>query len=81
MEKEELQSVYNTLSHYWNEYYNASSKAQSKIEESVRAYANTFPGDLYFKLNQGAGAGLFGSSFFRSDLERSLRILEKEINK
>lgn len=81
MEKEKLQSVYNTLSRYRSEYYGSSGKAQSRIEESVRAYANTLPGDLYVMLNQGSASGLFRPAFFQGDLDRALRILEKELGK
>ena len=81
MEKEELQSVYNTLSRYRSEYYGSSGKAQSRIEESVRMYANTLSGDLYCKLNQGSASGLFRPAFFQGDLDRSLRILEEELSK
>jgi hypothetical protein len=77
MDKEELQSVYNTLSRYRSEYYNSSGKAQSKIEESVRLYGDRLPGDLYCKLNQGSASGLFRPAFFQGDLDRSLRILEE----
>lgn len=81
MEKEELQSVYNTLSRYRSEYYGSSGKAQSKIEESVRMYGDRLPGDLYSKLNQGSASGLFKPAFFRGDLDRSLQILEEELGK
>lgn len=81
MEKEELQSVYNTLSRYRSEYYGSSGKAQSKIEESVRMYSDRLPGDLYSKLNQGSASGLFKPAFFRGDLDRSLQILEEELGK
>ena len=77
MDKEELQSVYNTLSRYRSEYYNSSGKAQSKIEESVRLYGDRLPGDLYCILNQGSASGLFRPAFFQGDLDRSLRILEE----
>ncbi len=79
MDKEKLQSVYNTLSRYRSEYYGSSGRAQSRIEESVRMYAETLPGDLYVKLNQGSGSGLFKHTFFQGDLDRSLSILEKEL--
>ena len=81
MKKEELQSVYNTLSSYRSEYYGSSGKAQSRIEESVRLYGNRLPGDLYCKLNQGSASGLFKPAFFKGDLDRSLRILEDELGK
>ena len=81
MDKDKLQSVYNTLSRYRSEYYGASGRAQSRIEESVRMYAETLPGDLYVRLNQGSASGLYRPSFFQSDLERSLSILEEEIDK
>lgn len=79
MDKEKLQSVYNTLSRYRSEYYGSSGRAQSRIEESVRMYAETLPGDLYVKLNQGSGSGLFEHTFFQGDLDRTLSILEKEL--
>lgn len=59
MKKEKLLSVYNTLSRYSSEYYGSSGKAQSRIEENVRMYANTLSGDMYCKLNQGSASGLF----------------------
>lgn len=80
MDKEELQSVYNTLSCYRSEYYGLSGKAQSRIEESVRMYANTLSGDLYCKLNHGSASGLFRPAFFQGDLDRSLRLLEEELS-
>lgn len=81
MEKDKIQEVYNTLSQYSREYYGSSGRAQSRIEESVRMYANTLPGDLYATLNQGSASGLFRSAFFQGDLDRSLRILEEELGK
>jgi len=81
MNKEELQSVYNTLSSYRSEYYDASGRTQSRIEESVRLYAEALPGDLYVKLNQGCASGLFRPTFFQGDLDRSLTILEEELGK
>lgn len=81
MNKEELQSVYNTLSRYRSEYYGSSGKAKSRIEESVRLYGDRIPGDLYCKLNQGSASGLFRPAFFLGDLDRSLRILEEELGK
>lgn len=81
MEKQELQSVYNTLSRYRSEYYGSSGKAQSRIEESVRLYGDRLPGELYCKLNQGSASGLFRPAFFRGDLDRSLRIIEEELTK
>ena len=63
MDKEKLQSVYNTLSRYRSEYYGSSGRAQY----------------LYVKLNQGSGSGLFKHTFFQGDLDRSLSILEKEL--
>ena len=81
MNKEKLQSVYNTLSRYRSEYYGSSGKAQSRIEESVRMYAETLPGELYAKLNQERASGLFRPAFFRGDLDRSLTILEEELGK
>jgi len=80
MEKKELQSVYNTLSQYWRDYYGSNANTQSRIEDSVRSYANTLPDDLYVKMNQGSASGLFRSSFFQGDLERSLRIIKEEID-
>jgi hypothetical protein len=65
MDKEELQSVYNTLSRYRSEYYGSNGRAQSRIEESVRLYAETLPGDLYVKLNQESASGLFRPFFFK----------------
>ena len=76
-----LLSVYNTLSRYSREYYGSSGKTRSKIEENVRMYANTLPGDLYVMLNQGSASGLFRPTFFQVDLDRSLRILEEELDK
>jgi len=81
MDKEKLQSVYNTLSQYRSEYYGSSGRNQSRIEESVRMYANTLPGDLYFKLNQESASGLFRPAFFKGDLDRSLTILEEELGR
>lgn len=81
MNKEELQSVYNTLSRYRSEYYGSSGKAKLRIEESVRLYGDRIPGDLYCKLNQGSASGLFRPAFFLGDLDRSLRILEEELGK
>ena len=81
MDKEKLQSVYNTLSQYRREYYGSCGRAQSRIEESVRMYAETLPGDLYVKLNQGSASGLYRPAFFQGDLDRSLRILEEELGK
>ena len=81
MNKEELQSVYNTLSSYRSEYYGASGRTQSRIEESVRLYAETLPGDLYARLNQESASGLFKPAFFQGDLDRSLSILEEELGK
>jgi len=81
MKKEELQSVYNTLSQFRREYYSSDTKTQSRIEDSVRSYANTLSGDLYVKLNQESANGLFRSSFFKGDLDRSLHILEEEMSK
>lgn len=81
MEKEELQSVYNTLSRYRSEYYSSSGRNQSRIEESVRLYGDRLPGELYCKLNQGSASGLFRPAFFRGDLDRSLRIIEEELTK
>lgn len=80
MNKEELQSVYNTLSHYRSEYYGASGGTQSRIEESVRLYAETLSGDLYARLNQESASGLFKPAFFQGDLDRSLSILEEELH-
>lgn len=79
-DKEDLQIVYNTLSRYRSEYYCSNGKNQSRIEESVRMYGDTLPGDLYLKLNQGSASGLFRPTFFQRDLDRSLRILEEELN-
>ena len=81
MNKEKLQSVYNTLSRYRSEYYGSSGKAQSRVEESVRMYAETLPGDLYARLNQESASGLFRSAFFQGDLDRSLSILKEELDK
>lgn len=81
MGKEKMQEVYNTLSQYRSEYYSSSGKAQSRIEECVRVYANTLPWDLYVMLNQGSACGLFRPAFFQGDLDRSLRILEEELGK
>lgn len=81
MEKEKMQEVYNTLSQYSREYYGSSGRVRSRIEESVRLYANTLPGDLYVMLNQGSASGLFRPAFFQGDLARSLRILEEEQGK
>lgn len=80
MDKEELQSVYNTLSRYRSEYYGSSGKAQSRIEESVRLFGDSLPGDLYYRLNQGKASGLFRPAFFQRDLDSSLRILEEELD-
>lgn len=44
MEKEIMQEVYNTLSQYGREHYGSSGRVQSRIEESVRMYANTLSG-------------------------------------
>ncbi len=79
MEKKELQIVYNTLLQYWREYNGAGNNTQSRIEDSVRAYANTLPGDIYLLLNQGSASGLFRHGFFLNDLERSLTILHEEL--
>lgn len=81
MDKEKLQSVYNTLSRYRSEYYSSSGKAQSRIEESVRMYANTLSGDLYVTLNQESASGLFRPAFFQGDLDKSLRIIEEKLGK
>ena len=81
MDKEDLQSIYNTLSRFKREYYGSSGRTQSNIEERVRMFAQTLPGDLYVRLNQGSAIGLYRSSFFQGDLDRSLSILEKEIGK
>ena len=81
MEKEKMQEVYNTLSHYSREYYGSSGRTRSSIEDSVRMYANTLPGDLYVTLNQGSASGLFKPAFFQGDLDRSLRILKEELDK
>ena len=81
MEIKELQIVYNTLLQYWREYYGTSNDTQSRIEDSVRAYANILPGDIYLLLNQGSASGLFRHGFFQNDLERSLSILQKELDK
>lgn len=81
MKKEKLQEVYNTLSQYSREYYGSSGRTRSRIEESVRMYANTLPGDLYLMLNQGSASSLFRPAFFQGDLDRSLRILEEELSK
>ena len=79
MEKDIMQEVYNTLSQYSREYYGSSARARSRIEESVRLYANTLPGDLYVMLNQGSASSLFRPTFFFVFLDRSLRILEEEL--
>lgn len=76
-----MQEVYNTLSQYSREYYGSSGRTRSRIEESVRMYANTLPGDLYAILNQECASGLFRPTFFQGDLDRSLRILEEELSK
>lgn len=81
MNKEKIQSVYNTLSRNRSEYYGANSKTQSWIEESVRLYAETIPGDLYARLNQESASCLFMPTFFKGDRDRSLRILEEEHGK
>ena len=81
MKKEELLSVYNTLSRYRSEYYGSSGKVQSRIEENVRMYANTLSGDMYATLNQESASGLFRHAFFQGDFDRSLRILEQELGK
>ena len=81
MDKEKLRSVYNTLSQYRSEYYGSSGRTQSRIEESVRMYAETLPGDLYVQLNQGSASGLYRPGFFKGDLDRSLSILEEELGK
>ena len=81
MEKGEMQEVYNTLSQYSREYYGSSGRTRSRIEESVRMYANTLPGDLYATLNQESASGLFRPAFFQGDLDRSLRILEDKLGK
>ena len=81
MEKEEIQSVYNTLFQYWRDYDGASSKIQSKIEKSARMYADSLPDEIYLTLNQGSARGLFRSAFFQGDLERSLAILEEELER
>lgn len=39
-----MQEVYNTLSQYGREHYGSSGRVQSRIEESVRMYANTLSG-------------------------------------
>ena len=79
MDKEELQRIYNTLSRFRNEYYGANSLTKSRIEESVKMYINTLPGNLYLKLNQGSASGLCRSTFFQGDLDRSLQIIEEEL--
>lgn len=76
-----MQEVYNTLSHYSREYYGSSGRTRSRIEDSVRRYANTLPGDLYATLNRESASGLFRPAFFQGDLDRSLRILEEELGK
>jgi hypothetical protein len=81
MDKEKLQSVYNTLSQYRSEYYGSCGRTQSRIEESVRMYAETLPGDVYVQLNQGSASGLYRPAFFQGDLDRSLSILEEELGK
>ncbi len=81
MEKEKMQEVYNTLFQYSREYYGSSGRTRSRIEDSVRMYANTLPGDLYETLNQESASGLFRPAFFQGDLDRSLRILEEELGK
>ena len=81
MDREKLQSVYTTLSRYRSEYYGVSGRTQSKIEESVRLYAETLSGDLYARLNQGSASGLYRPAFFQEDLDRSLSILEEELRK
>ena len=81
MDKEKLQLVYNTLSRYRIEYYGSNGKARSRIEESVRLFAETLPVDLYVKLNQGSASGLFRPAFFQRDIDRSLTILEEELGR
>lgn len=81
MEKEKIQEVYNALSRYRSEYYSSSGKAQSIIEDRIRMYANTLPGELYTVLNQESASGLFRPAFFQGDLDRSLRILEQKLGK
>ena len=81
MEKEKMQEVYNTLSQYSREYYGSSGRIRSRIENSVRMYANTLPGDLYATLSPESASGLFRPAFFQGDLDRSLRILEEELGK
>lgn len=81
MDKEKLQSVYNNLSRYRSEYYGASGRVQSRVEEQVRAYVQTLPGELYVKMNQESASGLFKPAFFQGDLDRSLSILEKKLEK
>lgn len=81
MDRVKLQSVYNSLSRYRSEYYGSIGRAQSRIEDSVRMYAETLPGELYLELNQGSASGLFKPAFFQKDLDRSLRILEEKLGK
>lgn len=80
MEKEQLQLVYDILSQYRREYYGSYGSAQSQIEKRVQSFGETLPDDLYLKLNQGSASGLFRPAFFCEDLDRSLSILEKELN-
>ena len=60
MDKEELQSVYNTLSRYRSEYYASSGKAQLRIEKSVRLCGDRIPGDLYCKVIRVAQVDCLG---------------------
>lgn len=81
MDKKYLQSVYNTLNQYRNEYYCSSGRNQARIEESVRLFGDTLPEDVYEMSNPGSASGFFKPAFFQGDLEHSLSILEKELNK
>jgi len=81
MNKEDLQSVYNTLSQYRRGYCGSIVRTRSRIEDSIKMYANTLLGDLYATLNQERASGLFRPAFFQGDLDRSLRILEEELGK
>lgn len=82
--EKEIKEAYAFLENSLRDYYtlNSAKERREWIERRVRTYAdNNLSGDLYLDLNEDSASGLFRHGFFLSDLERSVSILRKMINK
>lgn len=78
MKMNDREEIYNYLKQYEAEYRMAKKgKERDRIENNVRRFADGIDDEIYLELNNNAASGLFGPSFFESDMDNALRLLRK----